>query len=183
MANGPFTIRGVEYPNNEAAAKAFGLSVFTIKHARYRGREDFIGGPCGAAPMPVRIRGKVYASAKIAAKALKLSPNHIRHMIADGREDFIGTGMKRVREKGTIPANAIPFAIGTFIWPSRSAAARALGMSRSYFETKIKNGDVDFILSKAMDMTAKEARARAKAAEIATRASLASTEWGYHHAA
>ena len=86
----------------------------------------------GQTPKPVTIRGVTYRSQTAAAEALGLSKQAITDAIKRGNPDSAGTGP---RNKGKGPAYLKPLTLGGVDYPSRKAAAEALGVE----STQISN--------------------------------------------
>lgn len=74
----PVTIRGVEYPSMEAAARSVGVCAPTIRTARLKGTLDKVGLPTGN---PCIIGGVKYRTQKAAAAALGVSKRTIGRML------------------------------------------------------------------------------------------------------
>lgn len=76
MTANPVRIRGVHYPSQAAAARALGVSGFTISNALDEGRIDRVGlgltSP-GTPGKPCWYRGKRYPSRTAAARACGVS--------------------------------------------------------------------------------------------------------------
>jgi len=150
------TIRGVTYPDVNAAAKAFGIGADAIRQAARAGRLDRVGMPKGCEPMPVRIRGKDYADAKAAARALGVTPNAVYQAIVQGREDRLGLPRGPVRNRGR------RFEIGGMSWPSEAEACRQLGLCVNYIYLARRRGSVamqQMIMQRAMQLRVQRARA------------------------
>ena len=131
----PFKVRGRTFNSYEECAAHFGLTLRRIQRAVRSGRANAIGRPPyktrkrhGAEPMTIKVRGVVYKDRSAAAKALGVSPSAVTSMVAAGRADYIGLGRSRKHNATRI---AIPVEIGPLKFPSRKAAARALGCSPS----------------------------------------------------
>lgn len=115
-------IRGTVYPDAKAAAAALGLHPTHVRAALREGRADRLG--LGRQAMPVRVRGKVFADAGAAAAHFGVSRSAILSAIGRGTEDrYLGPP-----RGGGGGARAV--SIGGLDFPSISAAARALGVSR-----------------------------------------------------
>lgn len=155
----PVTIRGVEYPSHEAAARALGLTSSTISKARRKGTLHRVGtGRTGAEAMPVRIHGRDYPSAKAAAAALGVTPSCVFHALSLGDPDRIG-------RRTLVRNNAQPVRIGNLDFPSKRAAAIALGFKPEYVARAIKLRRASAwqrILSAAMVEEARRARSAAR---------------------
>ena len=92
-------------------------------------------------PCPVTIRGTVYPSQQAAAQALGLHPATIsRSLDRHGHCDFVGTHMSRRGNRNA----ARPVRIGPLTFPSRRAAAAALGLSRQMIH-RFANGTLSSI--------------------------------------
>ena len=122
-------IRGIEYPSDQAAADALGVSRKRVQSARATDRLDFVGVGTGR-PMAVKIRGVEYASAKDAAEKLGVSVDTVHWAICNGREDNCGTGQgnRSVFARGQPPR---PVEIAGVKFTSIADAARKLKRSRS----------------------------------------------------
>lgn len=150
------TIRGVTYPDVNAAAQAFGVGAHAIRQAARAGRLDRVGMPKGCEPMPVRIRGEDYADAKAAARALGVTTNAVYQAIVQGREDRLGLPRAPVRNRGR------RFEIGGMSWPSEAEACRQLGLCLNYIYLARRRGSVamqQVILQRAMQLRVQRARA------------------------
>ena len=86
----------------------------------------------GQTPKPVTIRGVTYRSQTAAARALGVSNQAITTAVKRGNPDSAGTS---TRKKGGGPAYLKPITLGGVHYPSRKAAAEALGVE----STQISN--------------------------------------------
>lgn len=78
----------------------------------------------GPKPLPVKVRGRLFKSAKQCAKHFGVSEATVFWHLMRGQPDHIGVGKgKCCNRKG----NPVPITIGAVTWPSRTAAAHALG--------------------------------------------------------
>jgi len=82
--------------------------------------------------MPVVIRGRRYASQRNAAAALGITQSALSRMLAK-KGDLSNAGLGPTGAPGNQSA-ARPIQIGPVAFPSRIAAARALGISRSQLQ-------------------------------------------------
>lgn len=85
-----FEIRGVVYPDANAAAAALGVTAGQVRMALRKGRLDGLG--TRAAMQPVTIRGKTYPSFSAASGALGVHPNTVRAAYRNGTLHRVGTG-------------------------------------------------------------------------------------------
>lgn len=110
MARGPtpyiVQIRGVLYPSAEAAAKAFGISVGTVRNQVAKGNADRIGLGRGTnSPpnhrLPVVIGPVSFSSYKEAAEALGFKcPKAFARRLRSGKtEKIIAAAMRYVAER------------------------------------------------------------------------------------
>lgn len=121
------SIRGVVYPDADAAAEALGVTATQVRaHARAGTLDRCGAGGRGVAPMPVRVRGVDYPSPAAAAHAFGIGVDAVYRRIEAGRADDIGLPNARGQHC------AQPVEIGPLSFPSKSAAARALGLSPNY---------------------------------------------------
>ena len=82
---------------------------------------------------PCRINGRIYPSQKAAAAALGVCPSAISAAITQGRENRIGSSEGRMGNTN----RAVPITLFGQEWPSRTAAAKELGVSRHIFSKLI----------------------------------------------
>lgn len=122
---GAIMIRGVTYPDVNAAAQAFGVGADAIRLAARTGRLDFVGLPRGGVPMRIRIRGVDYQDARHAARALGVTVGAVYQALSCDRLDRLGLPRGgRTRAKS--------FELFGMRWPSLSAASVDLGFCSSY---------------------------------------------------
>jgi DNA-binding transcriptional LysR family regulator len=84
------------------------------------------------AAQPCRIRGVVYPSQTEAARAIGVHVTTISNALRDGREDRVGIKLDIIGTEAPPPyldVRLIPTWVGGRRFRSRSAAARALGIS------------------------------------------------------
>lgn len=129
-------IRGVTYPDLNAAADALGVHPNTVRAARRNGRLHRVGtGRVGTEPLPVRIAGQEFESAQAAAAHFGVAVGTVYSAVCDGDPDRI------VRPKRYNPWKSQPFSIGGLTFPSMREASRALGFkSEEYIAKAIKRG-------------------------------------------
>lgn len=169
------TIRGQSFPSYAAVAAAFGIKEKSVRNAVRIGRVDQIGlrphltrFRTGPVPMTIRVRGQSYPSVRAVARRLKVAEDTVRTALLRGREDYIGLGVSRKhrrKAKEPPPHNAREVIIGAHHWTSIRLAAAALGVHRDTLARHIDAGDTEWLLAKAMKMTARlEAEAKKKGA-------------------
>lgn len=86
-------------------------------------------------PSPTLIRGVLYPSQSAAARALGVSQSTINQALERGTQDHVGQGR---RWRSGAPLR--PCYINGHRWPSRTAAANALGVSRAAISHAIAAG-------------------------------------------
>ena len=97
---------------------------------------------------PVSVRGKVYPSMAAAAKALGVTPHTLSdHLARHGNLDRAGIGKAG---NGRNNATRKPITIAGVTYPTRKAAAAALGLSYGNLFKSIRAGRYDLILSRAL---------------------------------
>ena len=89
----------------------------------------------GQTPKPVTIRKVTYRSQSAAAEALGLSKQAITDAIKRGNPDSAGTGPHK---RGGGPAYLKPLTLGGVHYPSRKAAAEALGVESSQISNYLR---------------------------------------------
>lgn len=116
----------VVYPSRTAAAEALGVTRSTVNyHLHTHGNLDRVGSTC---PSPCIVRGTHYPSQKAAAAAHGVTPSVVATLLArHGHLDNLGMGNRGLNGKSRQTA------VMGHAFPSRAAAARALGMSRTQF--------------------------------------------------
>lgn len=120
----PVTIRGVTYPSYCAAARAFGVTVQSVRKMAVAGRADRIGiGQGKKERMPVRIRGVDYADAYAAAAAHGVTVYAVWTALWSGTIDRVGMSRGSGHK---------PFSVGGLTFPSRREASVALGFRPNY---------------------------------------------------
>lgn len=163
----PFEVRGQQFETFEACAEVFGITVTSVKQALRKGRADQIGLPAhktrkrhGPAPMRARASGKDYESYKAAAQRLKVSETTVRTAVTRGREDFVGLGRSRKHriKHGGPSQNAKPVQIGTQSWPSMCQCADDLGVPRNTLRDRLRKGDTEWLMAKAMSVISRRER-------------------------
>lgn len=128
-------IRGVTYPDAGAAARATGVTASAIRRACREGTLDRVGlGHTNVVPMRVRIRDVTYPDAGAAARAFGMTRAAVYRAIDNGTIDRFG-----LRQRYN-PARATPFELGGIVYPSRSAADRALGFSPGFIAQALRTG-------------------------------------------
>lgn len=127
----PFMVRSMKFDTFKSCAEHFGLVVKHVKLMVRSGRAEYIGLPphqvrtrSGPIPMPIAVRGVVYKDRAAAAEALGVTARAISNMVSAGRADFIGLGRDRTHAR---KLHAKPVEIGPLKFPSRKAAAAAIG--------------------------------------------------------
>ena len=100
----------------------------------------------GQTPKPVTIRGVTYRSHTAAAEALGVPKQTITTAVKRGNPDGAGT---RPRRKGGGPAYLKPLTLGGVNYPSRKAAAEALGVESTQISNYLRV--LDAIRSKRND--------------------------------
>lgn len=128
-------VRGVVYPDANAVAEAFGVTVGQVRTAVCRGRLDSIG--TGHKQIPVTIRGVSYPNFSAAGLALGVHGNTVRAAYYKGTLHRVGTGRvgvepMRVRIAGKDFKNV-------------AAAAKHFGVERGTVYSAISDGDPDRI--------------------------------------
>lgn len=89
--------------------------------------------------MRVEVRGKVYKDVPTAARALKVKKDSVYCSIVRGTTDTLGRGRgNRTNRRGGRPAKE--FKIGSTLFPSMSAASRALGFNSRYIQLVLSKG-------------------------------------------
>lgn len=83
-------IRGVVYPDANAAAAALGVTAGQVRMAVRKDRLDGLG--TRPAQRPVTIRGVTYPNFSAAGKALGVNPNTVRAAYRNGTLHRVGTG-------------------------------------------------------------------------------------------
>jgi len=131
VARQPITVRGATYASLMEAAQALGVAQSTVSRAIAADRAEALGLP----PTSWRIRGKVYATQAEAAQALGCHVSTICLAVAEGREDSVMTGVH--------PAKWRPCRMNGRSFPSRTAAARALGVSRAAISAALRRGQTE----------------------------------------
>ncbi len=152
-------IRGQVFDTVAAAAKANGVHPNAVYIARRKGTLHRVGtGRVGAEPLPVRIGGVTYASASEAAGALGIPRATIFAAVADGDPDRV------IQPRRYNPSRSMQLSIGSLTFPSRRAAARALGFdNEDYVQKAIASGSKrswERILAAAMRLEAQQAQQR-----------------------
>lgn len=92
----------------------------------------------GQTPKPITIRGVTYQSQTAAAEALGLSKQAITDAIKRGKPDSAGTGPHK---RGGGPAYFKPLTLGGVHYPSRKAAAKALGVEPTQISNYLRVRD------------------------------------------
>lgn len=168
------SIRGITYPDEQAAADAFGLNRRTVVNAIRKGRQDFIGIPAhktrkrtGQEPMKVRVAGKEYTDAKAAAAAHGVKVKTIYSALCRGGEEYVGLGQKRPHRKRRPDQKtcAKPVQIGSLSFRSIKAASAFLGCSRTTLKKHLTEGNTEWLAARAM---AAQARAEGKRKALPT---------------
>jgi len=89
--------------------------------------------------MRVEVRGKVYQDVPTAARYLKVKEISVYASVIRGTTDTLGLGRgNRTNRRGGRPAKE--FKVGTTIFPSMSAASRALGFNSNYIQLVLAKG-------------------------------------------
>lgn len=128
-------IRGVVYPDADAAAAAFGVTADAVRMACRRGTQHRIGtGAVGVEPMRVRIAGRDFETAKAAAAHFGVHTSAVYAAIRDGDPDRVA------RPAVYNPWKSRRFSIGGLTFPSMSAASRALGFTDEYIAQVMRRG-------------------------------------------
>lgn len=89
------------------------------------------------ATLPVRVRGVTYANAYEAAKALKVSVTTVYSALATSTTDTLGLG--RGNHSNHQPPRRHPVKVGPWVFASKRAAAKWLGISTSWFADLDRN--------------------------------------------
>lgn len=93
-------IRGVTYPTQAAAAKAFGVTEGAISVARKRGSLDALGeGSGGFRAVAVTIGGLRFRSMEEAGRFYGVTSTTIRNWIASGKAARLGNQPRNQQEK------------------------------------------------------------------------------------
>lgn len=148
-------IRGVIYPDADAAAAAMGVSAMTIRSHARAGTLDRCGlGLTGGNPgNPVKVRGRVFASGVEAARHFGVNPNSVWRRLNEGRPEEIGLPNQR----GIYRAKSVVF--GPLRFRSMAEASRALGFSRSYVSCALRSGSPrmrERIVAAAMELAGRK---------------------------
>ena len=89
----------------------------------------------GRLAKPVTIRGVEYRSSLDAAKAIGVSVQTVRQAVSSGTLDNVGLGPRKL---GDAPTYGRATNIANVLYPSRTAAAKALGVTISEISSYIK---------------------------------------------
>lgn len=120
-------IRGVTYPDANAASQALGVSADTVRLAARNGMLHRCGlGRVGVEPMSIRIGNKVFPDAAAAAKHFKVGRTAIYKAIENGDPDRIG------RPRVYNGARSKPFQVCGLRFRSRREASLKLGFGAGY---------------------------------------------------
>ena len=151
----------VVYPSRTAAAEALGVTRSTVNyHLRTHGHLDQVGSTC---PSPCIVRGARYDSQKEAAKAHGVTPSVVATLLArHGHLDSLGMGNRGINGKSRQTV------VMGHAFPSRAAAARALGMSRTQFYRCLRETAnphfQDLLIGAVMRLDARKGQTMRKAA-------------------
>lgn len=129
------TVRGVTYPDANAAAAALGVSAEAVRIAIRKGTAHRIGTRAvGSEPMPVLVNGQIFESARSAAAQLGLKPSTIYRAINEGRAHRL-TGIRRYNG-----GRSKPVTLGNLCFSSMEQANRALGFRQGYVSLALRRG-------------------------------------------
>jgi hypothetical protein len=113
-------IRGQKFEDEKAVAKFFGMQPKSVHRQIRMGRAQTIGiNKKGRPREPFTIRGEVFTSTREAAERFNVKVSTVTQAISNGRCDSIGQPKW----------NRKPITIDGVYYPSRFAAARAIGVS------------------------------------------------------
>lgn len=128
-------IRGVVYPDANAAAAAHGVTPDAVRIAVRRGTLHRVGtGAAGVEPMRVRVGGIVFDCAASAAAHFGVTTHAIYQAITRGRTEEFGRPPRNARNRSK------PIQIGTLSFPSMCDADRALGFAPGYISQVNRRG-------------------------------------------
>lgn len=96
--------------------------------------------------MRVSIRGVVYPTVRAAADQFGVTPDAIYQALRRGTQDRVG--LKSIRPTGKSCSR--PVGLGPFMWESRRAAAKALGMKENTLSKRLVAGRLDPLIREAM---------------------------------
>lgn len=128
-------IRGVVYPDVNAAAKALGVSAEAVRIAIRKGTQHRIGtGAVGVEPMRVSIGGQTFENATAAAAHFGVTRHAIYQAINAGRAQGFGKPPRHARLLSK------PITIGNIKFSSMDEAGRVLGFGQGYISQVIRRG-------------------------------------------
>lgn len=96
--------------------------------------------------MRVTIRGVTHPTVKAAADRHGVTPDAIYQALRRGTQDRVG--LKAVRPTGRSCSR--PVKLGPFLWESRRAAAKALGMKENTLSKRLVAGRLDPLIREAI---------------------------------
>ncbi|WP_286905720.1 hypothetical protein [Roseovarius sp.] len=147
-------IRGVVYPDANAAAAALGVSANAVRLAVRKGSQHRIGtGAVGVEPMPICLAGTHFENAEAAAEHFGVTRHAVYQAIASGRAQEFGKPARHARLKSR------PIALGNLSFSSMDEACRVLGFERGYI-SQVKRRGSKVGMQRVLAAAMREARRR-----------------------